>query len=391
MSTRPYWASDSMGKSRNIFVINNVAYVGGAETVLLDLIEADDQNQYIVAVPPGEFERQLKERGVAVVSKSPISELHRDSGLLRAMMRLLFSLIRTLWWIPITLRRTQSDILYANSLRAGLYCVLPSLVSQTPMLWHIHDIRDSRFWVYVIKWGMRINQKITIVPVSDAVSHCPMLAEVPLNRKRRIYNGVKPAVGSDLRNSEDVSVSQGYILLMYGRILKWKGFHILIEALSKLDKAHRQRLRCMIAGIAADTRYYSFLEEKVTEYQLTDIIEFIGPLQRDEIPNVLARVDVVVHASLEPDPLPTVVLEAMAAGRIVIASDTGGVPEMITHKVSGLITPPGDSNALADALTFVVDGRASRFGTKALEKVREQFDTDRKVAEMNNLYETLLK
>jgi glycosyltransferase involved in cell wall biosynthesis len=72
---------------------------------------------------------------------------------------------------------------------------------------------------------------------------------------------------------------------------------------------------------------------------------------RDDVPRLLAACDVVVHASVLAEPFGRVLVEAMLAGRPVVATDAGGVPEVVTDGETGVLVPPGDAYALGDALT----------------------------------------
>jgi glycosyltransferase involved in cell wall biosynthesis len=99
---------------------------------------------------------------------------------------------------------------------------------------------------------------------------------------------------------------------------------------------------------------------------------------------VLAASDIAAVPTLWPDPLPRAVLEAMAAGRPVVASDTGGIPEMIEDGVHGALTPPGDVDAVAVAVGRLVDDPElrRRLGTAARERVGARFGLDRHVDRM---------
>jgi glycosyltransferase involved in cell wall biosynthesis len=101
--------------------------------------------------------------------------------------------------------------------------------------------------------------------------------------------------------------------------------------------------------------------------------------------------DAVVHCSTEPEPFGRVIIEGMAAGRPVIGSAAGAVPEIIQDGVNGLLTPPGDVDALAWAMARVLeDPAALRWAEAGRQTVLERFTVERHVAAIQRIYEQVL-
>jgi glycosyltransferase involved in cell wall biosynthesis len=122
---------------------------------------------------------------------------------------------------------------------------------------------------------------------------------------------------------------------------------------------------------------------------LQEAVRFLGT--RSDIPQLLSLLDVVALPSLE-EGFPNVVLEAMAAGKPVVATRVGGTPEAVIHRETGLLVPPKDPRALADAILEVLDDpqRANAMGQAGRERVRKAFDLSRMVQEIEALYEELI-
>ncbi|MBZ0304773.1 MAG: glycosyltransferase, partial [Anaerolineae bacterium] len=125
-------------------------------------------------------------------------------------------------------------------------------------------------------------------------------------------------------------------------------------------------------------------------HDLKDRVHFLG--QRLDIPDILQASDIFILPS-EMEALPTVLIEAGAVGLPCIASDVGGIPEIIQDGKTGLLVPPHDATALANALRKLIQQpeKMRQMGQQALETVREQFDLLHQVRATMNLYERLIQ
>jgi glycosyltransferase involved in cell wall biosynthesis len=151
-------------------------------------------------------------------------------------------------------------------------------------------------------------------------------------------------------------------------------------------------VRAVLVGSATfgEDFYERDLREQVDQLGITDRVEFVGFV--DDVQAELERLDLLVHASVLPEPLGNVVLEGMAAGVPVVAADAGGPAEYIEDGLEGLLYPPGDAEALARVLKWVAADfdlrmRLSRGGR---EKARE-FTADPIVRRMLGLYGELVR
>src|SRR6185312_13082979 len=129
----------------------------------------------------------------------------------------------------------------------------------------------------------------------------------------------------------------------------WKGQELLLEAArivcSAVPNAH-----FVFAGGVLEGNFAALdsLRSVARNYGISDrvtIREYCA-----DTPALLGTFDVFVQPSLRPDPLPTTILEAMASALPVVATDHGGAPEMVTDGVTGILTTPGDANAMASAI-----------------------------------------
>ncbi len=136
---------------------------------------------------------------------------------------------------------------------------------------------------------------------------------------------------------------------LFGRIAPWKGQHVFLEALARLDGVHGVVVGEALFGEEDDARMLPALAK---ELGLRDRLRFLG-FQEDVRP-WMGACDVVVHTSTAPEPFGRVIAEAMLLERPVVATRGGGVEELVEHGVTGLLVPPGDAQALAGAVRHVL-------------------------------------
>jgi glycosyltransferase involved in cell wall biosynthesis len=184
-------------------------------------------------------------------------------------------------------------------------------------------------------------------------------------------------------------------ILAVGRLVEKKGYPILIDALAAVAASGR-RLSCEIVGTGSAE---AALREQIARRSVGDLITLAGALTHQQIAAHYRRCDVFVQASVvlgngDRDGVPNSLLEAMASGLAVVASDVAGIPEVIEHGVTGLLVAPADVDALAEALTAVIDDAELRrhLGAGAREHVVARLDRRvccRELAAMFGVHEGL--
>jgi glycosyltransferase involved in cell wall biosynthesis len=176
---------------------------------------------------------------------------------------------------------------------------------------------------------------------------------------------------------------------LFGRITPWKGQHVFIKALVELPD-----VRGLIVGDALFTRedrsYAQELRDLVAHLRIADRIHFTG-FCPDILP-LLLSVDVVAHCSTSPEPFGRVIVEAMLAGRPVIATRAGGAMEIVSDNQTGLLVEPGDSHALAAAIQRLLENRefAAEMGRAAKRDAEQRFRLDRILQEWNECIEEVI-
>ena len=182
------------------------------------------------------------------------------------------------------------------------------------------------------------------------------------------------------------------LLGIVGNIKEWKGQRVVVEAVERLRVEH-PTLRCVIVGAVArngrDREYHDLVQRLIQEYGLGDRVIVTG--FRDDVPDLVNALDIVVHASVSPEPMGRVILEAMTLEKPVIATDHGGPREIIESGVSGFLVPPNDPDCLAEVLRRLAASLElrHRIGQAAARRVEDEFGVRRQIARLHDLYDSL--
>jgi glycosyltransferase involved in cell wall biosynthesis len=179
-----------------------------------------------------------------------------------------------------------------------------------------------------------------------------------------------------------------FVVAVLGRLADWKGQDVLVRALAEPALAEAGAV-ALIAGDAYPGEAAPDIAGLAAALGVADRVRLLG-FRRDP-GDVLAAADVVAVPSTRPDPLPNSAIEALAAGRPVVAAAHGGLPEIVRDRATGLLVRPGDPAALATALRQLADDpeRRAAMGQAAASDARERFGLERMLDEVEGIYATL--
>ena len=185
---------------------------------------------------------------------------------------------------------------------------------------------------------------------------------LPADRVRVIRNGIDLGrYRASRRRDPAADFTIGYI----GQLIGHKGIAILLEALTFMSEDTR-------LTIVGDGEQAGYLKDLSRRLDVEGRVEFTGKIDNRHIATVHERIDVVVVPSIWPENSPVVITEAMASGIPVVASDIGGIPELVEDGVTGFLVPPRDARALAERVEYLrrhPDERR-RMGAKAVERIQ---------------------
>lgn len=367
-------------KIRVLHVIPSLA-TGGAERLVVNLLKALDKNKFEVAAcslyseTGTPFVQELKQHGI------PVYCLGKHKGLDLRMMPRLYRLFRTF----------KPDIVHTH-LSVLRYVLLPAALCRIPARFHtVHNIAQKELddvgkVVHHLAFHMR---KVVPISISQEVARTMRIlynAQTPI-----IYNGIPveqfqgpEGTRSFRRNKEGLKKSD-VVFLHVGRFSLQKNHRLLIEAFEQAIKKSSD-LKLLLVG---DNELRSDIEKLVKEKYLDQSIRFLG--LRQDIPELLTACDIFVLSS-DWEGLPMTILEAMAAGRPVIATAVGGVPELVKNGATGLLVPAQNARALSQAMVRLANSPSLRktMGEQGQKRVLERFDINLIAKQYERLYlETL--
>ena len=162
------------------------------------------------------------------------------------------------------------------------------------------------------------------------------------------------------------------VLLLPGRVTRWKGQHLLIEALHLMKN---QNYYCIIAGDAQGRqKYLDYLKKLARKYKLDDRIGFFGRYQ--DVPALMMVSTVVLSTAIEPEAFGRISIEGQAMGKIVVASNIGGSLDTIQDGITGKLFESNNPQSLADALDWALSlnkAETKKISDSAIKNVREHF------------------
>lgn len=364
---------------RLLWLIDSLT-LGGAERLVLTFArEARNHDLELTVcclktIGGNPLEEKLRETGVEVVNLE--SRNLRDRGAFRRLLHLI--------------RKRQIDVIHAHLAYASIWGAVASRLTGVPMVATVHVAPSSggRFGREVIRqrllsfvlsrWAFRV------VAVSGAIRDAWIAAKLVKRKKAVvIHNGVdlsEPPGRHILRL--EVAIDASTLLLGSVAVLReGKGINVLLHALQRVPEEID-----FAAVIVGDGPQRLYLQQLSTELGLAGRVRFLG--YREDVSRLYPNFDIFVHPTMM-DAFPTAVLEAMVASKPVIASDVGGVPEIVDDGESGILVPPADSEALAGAIVRLArdPSERSRLGRNGRHIVEERFAVAKWMSELRQLYE----
>lgn len=402
-----------------IIFINPVGFIGGAERVLLTLLVAlrsaePELQLYLIVGTKGPLIQAVQNLGISVqllklpdsLNQLGDSRLSGQSPWIKKVQLLLQSvtalpaLLRYRRQLSLTIRDLRPDLVHSNGIKTHLLMALAAPKS-VPVIWHIHDFYGVRPLITkALRWAS--NRATKGIAISQAVANDAKMA-LPQLPIQVIYNAVDPQVFSPSPLSTTLEpenlAARGNDSIRIGLVAtyaRWKGHDVFLEAAAQVVRQSPDLPVCfdIVGSPLYQTKGSQFsrqeLEAIAATLQIANQVRFID-FQLD-VASVYRTLDIVVHASTQPEPFGLTIVEAMACGKPAIVSQAGGATELFTPHHDAIGVQPGDVGALAAAMQFLLENpeHRDRLARNARETVLKQFNQERLGPQILSVYQTLI-
>jgi glycosyltransferase involved in cell wall biosynthesis len=363
--------------NKKIVFVHGVSPIGGAERELLLYLDRLPQAGYRTAVvcpPSGPLAEALTRRGVEVLHCDfppwrKLASLFVRSSSAERLRRALETCspdvihVNDIWWVPQTMQAVAGR--------------------NIPVVAHVRqEIEPSKVSRY------RLDQASLVLTVSRQVERSIEASGVGRDRVRTLYSGLDLPAGALSRDRQAVRrqlsiPSEAVLLGTVANLFRRKGYDVMLDALARV--AHMEpAVQYLIVG-TGDRAYERALRSQVEALNLSRHVHFAG--FQDPVYPYIAAMDLYVQPS-RMEGFGIAVIEAMAMGKAVIGTATGGLPEVIVHEETGLLVPPDDSAALAEAIRVLLKSseKRERFARAGQDRAKTHFTIEAMMQGLTSAY-----
>ena len=398
---------ESKAHPRVVVFFDHTAIMSGGEIALLNLVQHLDRRRYLPVVvlsAEGPLLTKLVESGVEthiLPLETSVMETRKDSLGARGLLRpaAILDVVRYAWRLARFLKVRQAVLLHTNSLKSDVIGGIAGRLARVPVIWHIRDriaadylpqpaIAGFRWLCRILPHYIITNSEATLTTLCldldgrSAVIH----SGVTKTYVRVVHDGFGQSV-ADIGPGTSASPTPPLIGLV-GRLSPWKGQHIFLEAAARVRRqfpeAHYQIIGSAMFG---EEDYEAKVRNLCETLGMADRVEFMG--YRKDVSALIGQLDILVHASTSGEPFGQVVVEGMAAGKPVVATNGGGIPEIVQDGVTGWLVPMGESAPMAEAIVRVLSDpeRAAQMGAAGRQRVLEHFTIELTACKVQEVYE----
>ncbi|MBE2221564.1 MAG: glycosyltransferase family 4 protein [Anaerolineae bacterium] len=371
-----------------ILYVDHAPIWGGAEAVLVTLLRHLDRQQFqpfVGTAPNSPLAQRLAAEDIPVLPV-PFGTLNQ------AGWRLPFNLMKSVTAVIRLIRQHHITLIHTNTVRAHIVGSLAGWLTRTPVIWTLHD---NTFPPRLVRWLSPIPRQVITVStwLADLYQDCGLNGRctvIPNGLPQLVKADQEPAIRAEL----DIP-AQAPIVLNVGRLIAGKAPHLFIRVAEEAARKHPDAHFILVGGAddgeAADQTYLKQLTEVIATTPLGTRLHAVGP--RQDVGRFYSAATIVVYNAVQPEGLPTVLLEAMAYGKPVIASAIGGALEIVENGRTGLLIPPNHVAALVEALDTLLANPASQqtMGQAGLKRVTESFSVTQQLSKTTAIYRDIFQ
>ena len=366
----------------NILHIMTRLPVGGVENQLLTVLRQYDKKKFAPLVcslsDKGQIGREIENEGIEVIC---INKLKHTFD---------WKIIKDLYYI---IKERHIQVVRTHQYHANFYGRVAAIIARVPcIIASVHNVYTRDRKVHRRLFNKMLGKYTDkVVAVSDAVKKDIVYFDgIPEEKVKVIYNGIEKQLFVDKKRDEmrsALGIPFGSTVVgTTGRIKEQKGQKYLIEAVSILSREYPS-IRLLIIG---DGPLMEEMKQYADLLNVNGNVIFLGT--RRDVPDLLSAIDIFVLPSVW-EGLGIALLEAMAAGKPVIASSIGPFREIIDTKDVGLLVPIGDSRKLATSIEELLKNYTvmEKMGRAARERAISVFSIESTVSDYTHLYEDILR
>lgn len=373
----------SMGKIKVLY-IDEVSRIGGGETWFLNFFDGlqDPDIEPILLCPEGPFAKAVREKDTKVIHHT---FHHYDTSTHRFWEYIFFGFYRILdcFYIARIVKHEKISLIHSLNVSGHIICSILKILLRVKVIWHIH-LRVNPVLYRFFK------SSYTVFVAKNLLEGAVKYSSFDKNTSNVIYNSIDALKYTKLNRDKRLPE---LIIGFVGRITPQKGLNELLTAASILVKKYPD----IKINIYGEEMYQDYLKGKYTEHlknriqelNLENTVKLCGFVHPQE--QIYASIDCLVLPSYM-ESCPMVILESWAAGVPVIATNVGGIPELVVEKETGFLIPPKDPQAIAEAVEYVNENPETvrKVVENAGRVVRERFDYRENARQFVKLYYELL-
>ncbi len=378
-----------------LLTVNRVGFLGGVERIIVNscVAAANAGFRPVIACPPGgELAHTAQAAGIEVAS------LRLDRGQATTsplqLYRLAGSVYRGRGEVLALARELHANLIHVHHPMSAIQAGSAAHATGVPVLLHAHETLPIGA---LYRLAMRQIRSLPQLCLGVSKASCDMLCDagMPADRVRLLYNAVDARFFEAVAPAADFAdaggAASGPHIGLFGVLEPRKGHEGFLAAARQVLARHPATTFWIVGGqsFADNAAYVANLRRLAEAAGLAGHVRFTG--FRADVPNLMAGMDVVVLASTGFESLPTVLIEACALGRAVVATDIGGVREIVADGRTGLVVSPRDDAGLAAAILRALSPEGAVMAAAARESARRRFGPARFAHELVQHYETLLR
>lgn len=360
---------------RDLVFVQSTTEMGGAETALLNLFTVSEElrRRSLIACLSfgrGDLPARLRAVGVEVIElpQARIRQPLRLAGLIGGLRSLI--------------RARGAGAVVANGAHPQIIGSLAARAARVRSVFLVNMIHAHPLWKNDPLDALALASPCDLMLAISQASHETMVKLRPRVDSRLFHWGT-PLRSVPIEDRESARAELGVaadaaLVGVFGRLQRWKGQDVFVAAAAQILAARPTTRFTVVGGsvFGLEPEYFEGLKQTAASLGLGDRMRFTG--FRNDVPRLMAACDVVCHTSRVPEPFGLVVLEAMALGKPVVATEGGGPSEIITAPDLGVLVPPEDPGAMARAVLALLDDpdRRCAIGTRAAAHVAAHFSID---------------